>query len=494
MRTVKTGAKTPATAVQIVWKTEHGVRRIEHLGSAHTVAEVELLKAAGRQRIAQVQPPLPFEEDGTRVPAALPILGSRMGRLVDGIAAGFRGLGLDVASGHDVVFEQLVTARIIEPSSKQAAARVLREAGVRACSYRTVKRRLRCYAEQAWRDRVSGACAAHATLGPAALCLYDVTTLWFDTDEGDGFREPGFSKERRLEPQITVGLLTDAAGCPLMIDAFEGNTAETRTMIPLVRRFLNAHGVTGLTVVADAGMLSEANMLAVEDAGWSFIVGGRLPEVPLVVQNWIDAHPGDTPPDGLILSAFTPTPLGARHPWRTFWQYRADRATRSLHGIDTQVAKAERQVAGRTPVKRNRFVQLHGGTRMVNRALELKARLLAGWKPYVTNTNWDADHVITAYHHLWHVEHAFRMSKHDLQARPIYHHTKESIDAHLVIVFAALAVSTWIEQHTGWTIDRFVKTLRCYREVIINTGTQTITAEDPVPADITTMLTRLQAH
>ena len=59
-----------------------------------------------------------------------------------------------------------------------------------------------------------------------------MTTLYFETDAGDGFREPGFSKERRLEPQITIGLLTDAAGFPLMVEAFEGNTAETTTMLP----------------------------------------------------------------------------------------------------------------------------------------------------------------------------------------------------------------------------------------------------------------------
>lgn len=59
-------------------------------------------------------------------------------------------------------------------------------------------------------------------LGPATLVLYDVTTLYFETDEGDGFRESGFSKERRLEPQITVGLLADMRGFPLMIHAFEG--------------------------------------------------------------------------------------------------------------------------------------------------------------------------------------------------------------------------------------------------------------------------------
>ena len=66
--------------------------------------------------------------------------------------------------------------------------------------------------------------------------LYDVSTLYFETDAGDGFREPGFSKERRLEPQITIGLLTDAAGFPLMVEAFEGNRAETTTMLPTIPR------------------------------------------------------------------------------------------------------------------------------------------------------------------------------------------------------------------------------------------------------------------
>ena len=137
-----------------------------------------------------------------------------MGRLLDAIGYAYRQLGLDVAAGRDQVFEQLVTARIIEPTSKEDAARVLVEAGVRPLSYRTVKRRLPSYATQQWRDRLSGALAARANLGPSALVLYDVSTLWFETDIGDGFREPGFSKERRLEPQITVGLLTDATGAP----------------------------------------------------------------------------------------------------------------------------------------------------------------------------------------------------------------------------------------------------------------------------------------
>jgi hypothetical protein len=126
------------------------------------------------------------------------------------------------------VFRDLVLARMIEPVSKLDSPRVLEEAGVAAASYRTVKRRRSVYAKDSWRQQISATCAVRAQLGPASLVLYDVPTLYFETDEGDGFRESGFSKERRLEPQITLGLLTDQAGFPLMVSAFEGNKAETR--------------------------------------------------------------------------------------------------------------------------------------------------------------------------------------------------------------------------------------------------------------------------
>jgi hypothetical protein len=127
--------------------------------------------------------------------------------------------------------------------------------------------RLPAYAQDSWRRRLAAACAAHAALGPASLVLYDVSTLYFETDTGGGFREPGFSKERRLEPQITVGLLTDATGFPLMIEAFEGNKADNKTMLPVITAFMAAHQLTDVTVVADAGMISEANQHAIEDAG-----------------------------------------------------------------------------------------------------------------------------------------------------------------------------------------------------------------------------------
>jgi hypothetical protein len=99
--------------------------------------------------------------------------------------------------------------------------------------------------------------------------------------------------------------------------------------------------------------------------------------------------------------------------------------------------------------------------------------------------------VIDAYHRLIHIEKSFRMSKHDLQARPIYHHQRDSIEAHLIIVFAALAISRWIEDTTGWSIRKFVRTARRYRTIEIQAGTHTITAADPLPDDLRDTLDRI---
>jgi hypothetical protein len=285
------------------------------------------------------------------------------------------------------VFRALVLARIIEPTSKLDALRVLEETGLEPVAYRILKRRLPRYATEQWRARLAAACATHAALGPASLVLYDVSTLYFETDQPDGFREPGYSKERRLEPQITIGLLTDAAGFPLMVEAFEGNRAEALTMLPTIRSFMDAHRPPDVTIVADAGMISAANQKAIEDAGLSFILGARIPDVPFVVAEWRREHPGQTIPDGQVF--VQPWPAGRADKRRDqviYYQYKAERARRTLRGIDEQVAKAERAVAGATPVKRNRFVQLSGGTRSVNRALETKARALAGLKGYADVT------------------------------------------------------------------------------------------------------------
>jgi hypothetical protein len=449
---------------------------------------VEVLKAAARQRLAAGLGELDLGLDGAVGGSGgpLPITSSRMEHLWEALACAYEVLGFESATEGDEVFRALVLARVIEPTRKLDSLRVLEEAGIDPPSYRTMNRRLPVFATDRWRQRLAAACAAHARLGPASLVLFDVSTLHFETDTADGFREPGFSKERRLNSQIVIGLLTDAAGFPLMVHAFEGNTAETKTMLPVITAFMAADQLTDVNVVADAGMISDANKRAIEAARLSFILGLRIPDLPYVVAQWRRHHPGQQIPDGHIFTQPWPAgPTDRRRDQVIYYQYRHDRARRALRGIDTQVAKAEKAVAGAAPVKRNRFISLSGGTRSVNRALEAKARAIAGLKGYVTNLDGvTAEFVIGAYHRLFQIERSFRMSKHDLQARPVYHHKRDSIEAHLTVVFAALAVSRWIEHATGWSIKRFVRTARRYRTIEIQAGPQTITAADPLPHDL----------
>lgn len=484
VRTVRTASG--ARAVQVVWSSRRGARQIEHLGSAHDDAELAALKQVAEERIVAGQGELDL---GLAVAAGngpLEVVGSHARHLWDGLCRAYDSLGFDQAVSGDEVFRALVLARIIEPTSKLDALRVLEEAGVTAPSYATLKRRLPRYGKPLWRKDISAACAVHAGLGPASLVLYDVSTLYFEADQGDGFREPGFSKERRLEPQITIGLLTDRAGFPLAIEAFEGNKAETATMVPTLKAFMAAHRLTDITVVADAGMLSENNKREIEAAGLGYILGNRISHIPYVIDEWHRENPGVDIPDGLTLTQpWPPGPNSSRRDQVIYYQHRADRARRTLRGIDEQIGKAERVVAGKAPVKRNRFITLTGGDKSVNRDLETKARTLAGWKSYITNiTNPTPEFVIGAYHQLWRIEKSFRMSKHDLQARPIYHHKRESIEAHLAVVFAALAVTHQIETKTGWSIKRFVQTARRYRTIAIRAGSHILTAEEPLPADL----------
>ena len=115
------------------------------------------------------------------------------------------------------MFRRLVLFRLIEPTSKLDTIRVLVKPASRLRGAARSSAGYSTYATAQSRRGLEAACADHVGLGPATLVLYDVTTLYFETDQADGFREPGFSKEHRLEPQITVGLLSDVRGFPLQV-------------------------------------------------------------------------------------------------------------------------------------------------------------------------------------------------------------------------------------------------------------------------------------
>ena len=120
-----------------------------------------------------------------------------------------------------------------------------------------------------------------------------------------------------------------------------------------------------------------------------------------------------------------------------------------------------------------------GAKLMLDEATLARARKVAGLKGYVTNmpvTVMPASEVIASYHDLWHVETSFRISKSDLGARPFFASTRDSIEAHLTKVFAALAVSRTMQKRTGMTLRRILRTLRPLRSatIAINGVTTTI--------------------
>src|SRR5699024_2745259 len=113
--------------------------------------------------------------------------------------------------------------------------------------------------------------------------------------------------------------------------------------------------------------------------------------------------------------------------------------------------------------KSARFVKTKSGAKDFDEAAYTRAMTLSGWKGYVTNIErsiMPAAEVVGSYHDLWHVEQSFRMSKTDLRARPMFARTRDAIEAHLTIVFAALAVSRTVQDRTGMSIRRFLRTIK----------------------------------
>ena len=154
-----------------------------------------------------------------------------------------------------------------------------------------------------------------------------MTTLYFEAEREDDLRRVGYSKERRVDPQIIVGLLVDRAGFPLQVGCWEGNKAETTTIIPIVEAFQAAHGIAELVIVADAGMLSAANLTALDEARLRFIVGARQVRAP----GDLEAHfhwAGDAFTDGQLIDTITPG--GARRASGTSASVVSPSGTRTL--------------------------------------------------------------------------------------------------------------------------------------------------------------------
>ncbi len=266
------------------------------------------------------------------------------------------------------------------------------------------------------------------------------------------------------------------------MEAFEGNKAETHTLIPIIERFQDRHGVHDFVVVADAGMLSASNLKALDGAGLFFIVGARQSRAPHDLEQYWDRR-GDYMVDRQIIDHSIPNPRTqqpsldqdntwqvGQESWRAIWTYSSKRAARDNRTLNAQQRRAMDAIEGAKPARKPRFVsQGSMGMTFDDKAFE-RAQRLVGLKGYITNLPAhvsDGREIIAHYHELWHVEQSFRMSKHDLKARPIFHHTKDAIQAHLTLVTASLAVARHLYQATGITAPKLVKKLIDLQEVDI---------------------------
>lgn len=473
IRKVKTASG--ATAVQIAYKVGGCIVKIIHIGSAHNKEELDLLVAIARKRLFANQQELLPQAD----PLQIKTKRSFSALLWNTLQEQYAELGFDQLN--DEVFEALCLARIVEPTSKLDSLRVLDDLGVDPLDRNQLYRSLVKASKLDYRKAISQACFQHVGRTRLTLVLYDVTTLYFEVQEEDEYRKPGMSKERRLEPQIIIGLLVDQNGFPLGLQSFEGNKAETKTMLPVIQDFLVQNGLTKTTIVADAAMMSAPNLAALAEAGYTSIVGSRLHKVPYDIAEYQKI--GELNDQQIVVEK--------KEGYRVIYQYRAKRAALDKRNIEKQVAKAMKVISGQVPTTKTKFLSVVAKKKQLNQKLIDKAKALTGVKGYVTNLDIPDEQVIAYYPQLFHVEATFRMAKSDLRARPIFHQTREAIEAHLTIVFAALAISKNIERKTGISIKQFVKLLRPIRSSTVIFKGKEILAEPIIPEPVSVVLKRL---
>lgn len=476
VRTTKTASG--ATAVQVIQYRYRKRVIVKHIGSAHTDEELEVLISLAKKRLQGGQQSL-FPDSQTSFRIGLKQSFSHL--LFHVLKEQYQSLGFSKLD--DEYFAYLCIARIVEPTSKLDSLRVLSDLGISNLSKDRLYRCLVRAVVKDYRTIISTACFNQAANQGLRLVLYDVTTLYFEVQKEDGYRKSGLSKERRLEPQIIIGLLVNQDGFPLGLQSFEGNTAETKTILPVIEAFRIQHRLDTITVVADAAMLSLKNLEALSSAGYHYIVGSRLSKVPYDIAQYQKTQ---SLTDNQIV-------ITQKDTYKVIYQYRTKRAALDVKNIEEQLLKARRIVNGQAPMKRNRFVSLKTQGKKLNQALIDKAYALAGIKGYVTDLDLSPEKIIAAYHQLFEVEASFRMAKSDLKARPIFHRKRDAIEAHLTIVLAGLAVSRRIERLTGISIKRFVRNLRPIRSGIVILNGKEYAAEAEVPKDIHKMLQKLQS-
>ena len=194
----------------------------------------------------------------------------------------------------DEVFRKLVKARLAYPTSKAATVEYLKNHFDEDVDLSKIYRyldKLSDHQHEIVQD-ISVRHTAKLFGGNIGVLFYDVTTLYFEADYEDDLRKTGFSKEgRHSNPQIILGLLVSLGGYPLAYCIHEGNKYEGHTMLPTINEFVSKYGLENFVVVADSGLMNNANIAELEAHGYKYIIGAKIKNESQGVKNWILEQP-----------------------------------------------------------------------------------------------------------------------------------------------------------------------------------------------------------
>jgi len=448
IRKVKT--KSGALAFQVVQYYGHRVKIVKHIGSAKNEQEIQTIQQLAANWIEKNTAQMNlFPEEKKKI---LVVDKSKCIAVTHNFAYQFFAKCIEECklSHLPPLLTDLAIMRLIEPSSKIQAINLLaRHFGIKYSQrfYRIIPEFITHKTDI---EKQAFDVAKEAFNEQFYYVLYDVTTLYFESFKADEFKIQGFSKDNKSQqPQIVIGLLVTQSGFPLSYNVFSGNTFEGKTMIPVIEDFICHHPNTRPIVVADAAMLDQERLSELKGKGISYIVGARLANTGLSLIKQI--HTALKTENGGVVRFET------KH-GDLVCDFSMKRYKKELNDLNKQIQKAEDLVTKQSLGNRVKFVKRVSKEKIeLNTELIEKRKLLLGIKGYCTDLTEEllpSDEVINKYHQLWHVEQSFRMSKSDLEARPIFHQKEDAIRSHVLICFVALIVEKYLELKTNLSLRK----------------------------------------
>ena len=345
------------------------------------------------------------------------------------------------------LLKDLVIARIAYPKSKLATVRYLDQyLGIKLAIDRVYR-----FLDTLDKDELTKIAFDFVSQKNSgmALIFYDVTTLYFESSDEDDLRKKGYSKDHKNDlPQILFGLFVDHDGYPFDFDFYDGSTFEGHAFQKAIQALIKKYQFTDLVVVTDAGMLSEKNINFLEKEKLSYIVGARLKSLPEKIKKQIFAHDYTKQPICEIQDSVKTRETERK---RLIIDFSEKRAKKDKFNREKLVKKLETKLASKKEViKKSKYLlwENQGIVAGIDQnKIEIDKRH-DGLKGYFTNLKNDIKPtaIIDQYHNLWQVEKAFRMSKSDLQERPIFHRREKRIKSHLIICFCSLLIMKEIER------------------------------------------------